>query len=258
MRVLIVEDEMPAAAKLRLMIEQYDPETAIAGICTSVNETVEWLSNPENHADLLFLDIQLSDGSSFDIFDRVEVNKPVIFITAFNEYAIKAFKVNSIDYLLKPLVYDDLYNSLEKIKVLRENLPPSRERFQYNEISRLLLQMNRSFKNRFLVKIGDHFRSVMSVNIAFFCAEGRTVFLITTKQNKYVIDFTLEQLESVLDPDMFFRPNRSYIINIGSIRDVVMYSNSRLLIQLNQDFEGEIIVSRERVAPLKIWLEGLK
>lgn len=258
MKVLIVEDELPATDKLRLMIEQYDPEIEIAGVCTSVNETVAWLRNPQNQADLLFLDIQLSDGVSFDIFEKAEVNKPVIFITAFNEYAIKAFKVNSIDYLLKPLVYDDLYKSLEKIKLLRENLPPSRERFQYDEISRLLLQMNRSFKNRFLVKVGDHFRSVMSENIAMFYAEGRTVFLITQKQNKYIVDYTLEQLESALDPDMFFRPNRSYIVNISAIKDVVMYSNSRLLVQLNFDFEGEIIVSREKVAQLKTWFEGLK
>jgi two-component system, LytTR family, response regulator len=258
MKVLIVEDELPAAEKLRLMLEQYDPDIEIAGICTSVTETVAWLGNTQNQADLLFLDIQLSDGTSFDIFDKVEVNKPVIFITAYNEYAIKAFKVNSIDYLLKPLIYDDLHRSLEKMKVLRENLPPVPERFQYDEISRLLLQMNRSYKNRFMVKVGDHFRSVRSDNIALFYAEGRTVFLITNRQNKYTVDFTLEQLESVLDPDMFFRPNRTYIINIGAIRDVVMYSNSRLLIQLNQDHEGEIIVSREKVAPLKVWFEGQK
>jgi two-component system, LytTR family, response regulator len=258
MKVLIVEDEMPAIDKLKSMLYKYDPEIEIAGCCSTVVEAVNWIRNPLNQADLLFLDIQLSDGTSFEILEKSEVTKPVIFITAFNEYAIQAFKVNSIDYLLKPLVYEDLYRSLEKMKVLRENLPPDRERFQYDEINRVLLQMNKTYKNRFLVKVGDHIRSVTAENITLFYAEGRTVFLLTNKQNKYIVDYTLEQLESILDPDMFFRPNRSFIININGIKDVLVYSNSRLLVQLNQEFEEEIIVSREKVAPLKVWFEGLK
>lgn len=256
MKVLIIEDEKPAIEKLEQMLLTYDQEIEIAGNCGSIEQSVNWLENTSNEADLLFVDIQLTDGVSFEIFERTEVNIPIIFTTAYNEYAIKAFKLNTIDYLLKPLNYDDLYRSMEKIKVLRENLPANKERIQYDELSRMLLQMNKSYKTRFLVKVGDHIRSVQTSNIALFYAEGRTVFLLTNKQNKYIVDFRLEDLENQLDPDMFFRTNRSFIVNINAISDVVVYSNSRLKIELNQPFEKEIIVSREKVNLLKTWFEG--
>ena len=256
MKILIIEDEKPAVEKLELMLRKYDPEIEVSGRCTSVEQTIKWINNTENQADLLFMDIQLTDGLSFEIFERTEVNTPVIFITAYNEYAIQAFKVNSIDYLLKPLNYDDLYRSMEKIKVLRENLPSNKERIKYDELSNILLQMNKSYKTRFLVKVGDHIRSVKAENIELFYAEGRTVYIITKKQNKYIIDFKLEELESGLDPNIFFRANRSFIVNINAISDVVVYSNSRLKIELNLEFEKEIIVSREKVAQLKVWFEG--
>ncbi len=256
MKILIIEDEKPAVEKLELMLRKYDPEIEVSGRCTSVEQTIKWLRNPENQIDLLFMDIQLTDGLSFEIFERTEVNTPIIFITAYNEYAIQAFKVNSIDYLLKPLNYDDLYRSMEKIKLLRENLPANKERIKYDELSRALLQMNKSYKTRFLVKVGDHIRSVKAEDIELFYAEGRTVYIITKKQNKYIIDFKLEELELSLDPNMFFRANRSFIVNINAISDVVVYSNSRLKIELNLYFEKEIIVSREKVAQLKVWFEG--
>ncbi len=258
MRILIVEDEIPAIEKLEHLLLKYDDEIEIAGKCQSVEQTVVWINNPNNHADLIFLDIQLTDGLSFEIFEQAEVNTPVIFITAYNEYALQAFKVNSIDYLLKPLNYDDLYNSMEKIKVLRENLPANKERIQYDELSRVLLQMNKTYKNRFLVKVGEHIKSIKTESISLFYAEGRTVFILTDKLNKYIIDYTLEELEKNLDPDMFFRPNRSFIVNINAIKDVMVYSNSRLMIILNVNFEKEIIVSREKVIQLKTWFEGSK
>ncbi|MCB2219227.1 MAG: LytTR family DNA-binding domain-containing protein [Bacteroidetes bacterium] len=256
MKVVIVEDEKPALEKLEMMLKEYDPEIDVVARFGSVIQTVNWIKNAGEDADLFFMDILLTDGQSFDIFEQVEINKPVIFITAYNEYAIKAFKVNSIDYLLKPLNYEDLYKSMEKIKVLRENLPANKERIQYDELSRVLLDMNRNYKNRFMVKVGEHIRSVKTENISLFYAEGRTVFLITSKQHKYIVDYTLEELMNNLDPDMFFRVNRSFIVNINAIQDVVVYSNSRLLIELNQPFDTEIIVSRERVAQLKTWFEG--
>jgi len=258
MKILIVEDEKPAIEKLEHLLLKYDEEIEIVGKCYSVDQTVKWINDPKNHADLMFLDIQLTDGLSFEIFERTNVNTPVIFITAYNEYALQAFKVNSIDYLLKPLNYDDLYNSMEKIKVMRENLPANKERIHYDELNRVLLQMNKTYKNRFLVKVGDHIKSIKAENISLFYAEGRTVFIITNKQNKYIIDYTLEELEKSLDPDIFFRPNRSFIVNINAIKDVVVYSNSRLMILLNENFEKEIIVSRDKVVQLKTWFEGLK
>ncbi|MCB0821254.1 MAG: response regulator transcription factor [Bacteroidales bacterium] len=256
MKVIIIEDEKPAVEKLEMMLKEYDPEIEVLAKFGSVIQTVDWIKNSAEEADLFFMDILLTDGQSFDIFEQVEINKPVIFITAYNEYAIKAFKVNSIDYLLKPLNYEDLYKSLEKIKVLRENLPANKERIRYEELSRALMNMNRSYKNRFMVKVGEHIRSVKTENISLFYADGRTVYLITQKQHKYIVDYTLEDLVKTLDPDMFFRVNRTYIVNINAIQDVVVYSNSRLLIELNFDFENEIIVSRDRVAQLKTWFEG--
>lgn len=258
MKILIVEDEKPATDKLEKLLLKYDDEIEIVGICKSVDQTVSWINSPSNHAELIFMDIQLTDGLSFEIFQHTEVNTPVIFITAYNEYALQAFKVNSIDYLLKPLNYDDLYKSMEKIKVLRENLPANKERIHYDELSRVLLQMNKTYKNRFLVKVGDHIKSIKTENISLFYAEGRIVFILTNKLNKYIIDYTLEELEKNLDPEMFFRPNRSFIVNINAIKDVVVYSNSRLMILLNDDFEKEIIVSRDKVIQLKTWFEGSK
>lgn len=258
MKILIVEDEKPAIEKLEHLLLKYDEEIEIVGKCQSVEQTINWINDEKYSADLMFLDIQLTDGLSFEIFERTNVNTPVIFITAYNEYALQAFKVNSIDYLLKPLNYDDLYNSMEKIKVLRENLPANKERIHYDELSRVILQMNKSYKNRFLVKVGDHIKSIKADNISLFYAEGRTVFILTNKLNKYIIDYTLEELEKNLDPDMFFRPNRSFIVNINAIKDVVVYSNSRLMIILNDNFEKEIIVSRDKVVQLKTWFEGLK
>jgi DNA-binding LytR/AlgR family response regulator len=256
MKVVIIEDEKPAVEKLVQMLNRYDPEIEVLDSLASVEQSVQWLSDPQHHADLLFMDIMLTDGMSFDIFEQIDVNIPIIFITAYNEFAIQAFKVNSIDYLLKPLNYNDLYRSMEKMKVLRENLPASSDRIQYHELNRMLLQMSKSYKARFMVKVGDHIRSVKSENVAMFYAEGRTVYMITNKQKRYIIDFKLESLETSLNPDVFFRPNRSFIVNINAISDVVIYSNSRLKILLNFDFEKEIIVSREKVNQLKEWFEG--
>jgi DNA-binding LytR/AlgR family response regulator len=258
MKVVIIEDEKPAIEKLEKMLLEYDKEIEVIDRIGSVANSVKWIQAKGGEADLYFMDIRLSDGLSFDIFDQVEVIKPVIFITAYNEYAIQAFKVNSIDYLLKPFNYEDLYRSMEKIKILRENLPANNERIQYDELSRMLLQLNKNYKTRFMVKVGEHIKSVKVENISLFYAEGRTVFIVTQKQNKYIIDYTLEDLVKMLDPDMFFRPNRSFILNINAIKDVVVYSNSRLLVLLNFEFEKEIIVSRDKVTQLKTWFEGLK
>jgi len=258
MKVVIIEDEKPAIDKLEKMLYDYDNEIQVVGKFGSVDSAVKWISDSSNKTDLFFMDIRLTDGLSFDIFHNVEINKPIIFITAYNEYAIQAFKVNSIDYLLKPLNYEDLYRSMEKIKTLRENLPANKERIQYDELSRMLLQLNKDYKTRFMVKVGEHIRSVKAESISLFYAEGRTVYIITQKQNKYIIDYTLEELVKMLDPEIFFRPNRSFILNINAIKDVVVYSNSRLLVLLNFEFEKEIIVSRDKVVQLKTWFEGSK
>ena len=253
MRVIIIEDERPAVEKLVQMLNRYDPNIEILARLATVKQSVAWLKEFSSQVDLIFMDIKLTDGMSFDIFKQIEVTVPIIFITAYNEYAIQAFKVNSIDYLLKPLNYDELKNSLDKIESLRKTLSSTDDNTQYKELNQVLKQLNHSYKSRFMVKVGEHIRSVKSENIMLFYAEGRTVFIITNQLKKYIIDFKLESLEFRLDPDMFFRPNRSFILNINSIDDVLVYSNSRLKVLLNFDFDKEIIVSREKVGALKEW-----
>jgi len=253
MKVLIIEDEKPAVKKLELMLKSYDKQIEVLARLVTVKQSVEWLKEFSDRIDLIFMDIKLSDGLSFDIFKHVKVTVPIIFITAYNEYAIQAFKVNSIDYLLKPLNYEELSNSLKKNESLRKTPSPAIEHIQYKELNKVLKQLNRSYKSRFMVKIGEHIRSVKSEHILLFYAEGRTVFIVTNKLKKYIIDFKLESLESSLDPEMFFRANRSFILNINAIDNVLVYSNSRLKVLLNFDFDKEIIVSREKVGALKEW-----
>ncbi len=262
MKVVIIEDENPAIVKLENLLKDYDRNIEVIAKLTTVNDSVEWIGSNSGRVDLYFMDIRLNDGLSFEIFSRVDIKKPVIFITAYNEYAVEAFKVNSIDYLLKPLSYKELQKSLEKIKSLRENLPAQesmpvqQQGLPYNELSRMLMQMQKKYKARFLTKVGDHIKSIKTENILLFYAEGRTVYIITVKNNRYIIDYTLEDLMKHLDPEMFFRANRTFIVNINAIEDVLVYSNSRLLIKLNFEFDKEIIVSRDKVALLKSWFEG--
>ena len=255
MKVVIIEDENPAIVKLENLLKEYDANIKVVAKLTSVKESVNWISNNIDIPDLYFMDIQLTDGLSFDIFEQISINKPIIFITAYNEYAIQAFKVNSIDYLLKPLSFKDLSNSLNKISILRENLPQF-DNIQYKELSRMLVQLQKKYKTRFITKVGDHIKSIKTENIQLFFAEGRTVYIITAKGNRYIIDYTLEDLIKNVDPEVFFRANRTFIININAIEDVLVYSNSRLLIKLNFNFDKEIIVSREKVSLLKAWFEG--
>lgn len=257
MQVVIIEDEKPAILKLESLLKKFDENIKVIVHLNSVEESLKWLKSSADMADLFFMDIRLKDGLSLDIFEQFTINKPVIFITAFNQYAIEAFKFNSIDYLLKPLQYDDLKRSMNKINLLRDNLPAI-EDTRINDLSRMLLQLNKTYKSRFLTKVGDHIKSVKTENILLFFAEGRTVYIITTKNNKFIIDYTLEELEKQLDPDMFFRTNRTFIVNINAIQDVLVYSNSRLRVLLNIEFEKEIIVSRDKVSLLKIWFEGIK
>jgi DNA-binding LytR/AlgR family response regulator len=257
MRVVIIEDEKPAIIKLESFLNKYDENIEIIARLNSVEDSLKWLKSSKDLADLFFMDIRLKDGLSLDIFEQFTINKPIIFITAYNQYAIDAFKFNSIDYLLKPLSYEDLCRSMEKINLLRDNLP-SNENNRLSDLSRMLLQLNKTYKSRFLTKVGDHIKSVKAENILLFFAEGRTVYIITSKNNKFIIDYTLEELEKHLDPDMFFRANRTFIVNINAIKDVLIYSNSRLRILLNIEFEKEIIVSRDKVSLLKIWFEGIK
>jgi two-component system LytT family response regulator len=255
MKVIVIEDEIPAAEKLSRYLTKYDASIQVAAHLTSIKDAVNWLQEKQESIDLIFMDIQLTDGLSFQIFQQVSIKKPVIFITAFNEFALDAFKVNSIDYLLKPITFTDLSASLKKLENLREQLQWSPQKTeQLQEV--FITPKTAAYKNRFMVKLGDHIRSITSDQIALFYADGRDVYLVTTQSRKFIIDYTLETLEDLLEPKIFFRINRTYILNINSIKDVIVYSNSRLKITLTQEFDKEIVVSREKVGPFKEWFDG--
>jgi len=257
MKVIIVEDEVPAAEKLERYLQKYDAAIEVLGRFDSVSSTVDWLKANQEKVDLIFMDIQLLDGLSFQVFQQVQVRKPVIFTTAFNEFALDAFKVNSIDYLMKPITFTDLSASMKKLENLKKHLQPVSD--HVSKIERAFSSLKtKEYKTRFMVKLGEHIRSITTENISLFYAEGRDVFLVTVQNRKFIIDYTLEALEDILDPAVFFRLNRTFILNINAIKDVIVYSNSRLKIVLNQEFDKEMIVSREKVSEFKEWFDGIR
>ncbi len=253
MNVVIIEDERPAAERLEMLLKRYQPDAEILKVLDSVKASVAWFRENPNRADLVFVDIRLTDGLSFDIFKEVRIDKPLIFTTAYNEYALEAFRVNSIDYLLKPVSFEDLKRSMNKLASLRENLMEGHHRLELEEIAKVLGQLQKNYKNRFMVKVGDHIRSIPVDQIQLFFADGRVVYVLTDQDREYIVDYKMEELDEILDPEKFFRINRSFTVQIHAIRDVVIHSNSRLKILLNREFGREMIVSREKVGPFKLW-----
>ena len=256
--VLIIEDEIPAAEKLERHLRKYSEGITVAAKIQSVGEAVQWLRTNQDQVDLIFMDIQLLDGKSFEIFPQVNIEKPVIFITAFNDYALEAFKNKGIDYLLKPVSFADLSASLDKLKDLSIKLTWGKKLEAIKETIPTAIGAlpQKSYKTRFMVKLGDHIRSITAEQISLLFADGRDVYLFTSDNKKFIIDYTLEGLEELLDPKHFFRANRSYIVSIHFIQDVIVYSNSRLKIVPSIKWEQEIIVSREKVNEFKNWFDG--
>lgn len=256
MNVVIVEDEIPAAEKLARYLQRYDENIEVLKQLGSVKEAVDWLKAHQSAADLIFMDIQLVDGKSFEIFNHIEIEKPIIFTTAFDEYAIDAFKVNSIDYLLKPIPFEDLETALAKFKRIKASFTASSNQTDILKNALNLLQQ-KSYKTRFMVKLGEHIKSKTTGEIDLFYAEGRNVYLVTSANRKFIIDYKLEELEVLLDPKHFFRVNRTFVLNINGFKDVVVYSNSRLKVVPKLDFDKEIIVSRDKVPAFKSWCDGM-
>ena len=256
MNVLIIEDEKPAIEKLELLLTKYGGDIEILGRLSNIKDSVDWLQRNSDTLDLIFMDIQLTDGQSFDIFKSVEIKTPVIFITAYNEYALEAFKVNSIDYLLKPIKYEYLAKALDKFKSFSENLPSSKPEIDINALAAIMNQAGKEYKNRFMVKMGEHIHSVTTAETQCFYSEGRIVLLFSDTQRKFFVDYTMTELENLLDPKIFHRVNRSFIVNIDAIKDVVVYSKTRLKIILKEEFDKEIIVSREKIKSFKEWFSG--
>lgn len=248
MRVLIIEDEKIAADKLERQLLQYDSDIEILAKIDSIEKAVKWLS--EDHADLIFLDIHLSDGLSFNIFEQIEIQTPIIFTTAYDAYAIQAFKLNSIDYLLKPINKGDLEIALQKFKKLNEE----RSNPEYLHLIALLKGQKHAFQERFMVYTGEKIKSVAIHQVAYFFAEGKYVFLVNKEGQQFIIDFTLSKLQQKLDPALFFRINRKFIIHIDSIRQMVPYSKARLKIDLTPAATQDVIVSIERSMDFKRWL----
>ena len=251
MKVIIIEDEKPSARRLQRMLEGLNVKTDV--LLHSVEESIEWFKN-NSHPDLIFLDIQLSDGLSFEIFENIEIKSAIIFTTAYDEYALQAFKLNSIDYLLKPIDEDELKIAVKKYK---DRLPKQQPvSLDFNDIKNLLVNpIEREYKKRFSVKVGQHIKLVNIDDIECFYSENKGTYLHTKDGRNYLIDLTLEQLESELEPHVFYRISRKYFININAIKDIISYTNSRLQIKLHSYKEQEVIVARERVKDFKNWLE---
>ncbi len=252
MKILIIEDEPFAQTELLRLLEKTNYEFQVAGILDSVEDSVEWLkSNAE--PELIFLDIQLSDGISFEIFRHIKIKAPVIFTTAFDEYAIQAFQLNSIDYLLKPIELDALKAALNKLEEMKSNLAPS-PLLNENILKDLLQMQKHDYKSRFVAKMGDQIKSIGIEDIAYFYAEDNLVFVRCAGNERYIIDLTLELLEKEVDPKEFFRLNRGYLVRISAIRKVSKYFNSRLLIELEPQAEEKVLVSRVRVPDFMGWM----
>jgi DNA-binding LytR/AlgR family response regulator len=250
MNILVVENEHPAADKIIGLLKKIDKSIAIMDVIETVEEAINRLQE-RPQPDLILMDIQLDDGLCFEIFDTVSVDIPVIFTTAYDEYMLKAFKVNSIDYLLKPIDEESLRSAINKYRKLNADKDPFRRDFR-----QLLQEFRNQYKSRFLIKIGDKYRSVPTGEISNFHISERSVFLNDYQGKDYGIDYSLEQLQEILDPRKFFRINRECIVSIDSIALMYSYSSSRLQLTLkNKEKSDLFIVSREKVAEFKKWID---
>jgi DNA-binding LytR/AlgR family response regulator len=233
------------------MLARIDPAIEVLEILETVFDSVNWFSS-HRAPDLIFMDIQLDDGVCFEIFESVEINTPVIFTTAYDQYAIKAFKVNSVDYLLKPINQEDLGKALRKF-----HRRFSGEEQQQEKINKLYNQLvKQDYKSRFFVKIGTHFHTLSTNDIACFFIRERSTFIKSKTGKNLDIDYSLDQVQKMVDPDQFFRINRNYIINLDSISDIISYSTNRLKIKLrNFEHLEDLIVSRDKTGDFKKWLD---
>jgi len=251
MNIIIIEDEKPAARLLQRKVEKLGLQ--VNHLLHSVEEAITWF-NSNTHPDLIFLDIQLSDGLSFEIFETIDIKSAVIFTTAYDEYALRAFKLNSIDYLLKPIDEEELSIAISKFN----------NQFQKNTVSSLDFEMikkmlvnpiEREFKKRFTIKMGQQLKMIAIEEIECFYSENKGTYIHTLDNRGYLIDSTLEQLEAELNPEDFYRVSRKFIISMKSIKEIQLHSNSRLKVILSSYKADEIIVARERVVEFKEWLE---
>ena len=253
MNLFIVEDEQPALERIKKLLSKIDGSIHIMGEAVSIKDAVNWLQrNPS--PDLILMDIQLADGESFEIFKEVKVKSPVIFITAFDQHALQAFKLNSVDYLLKPIKEEELAGAIKKYKLIfadRKNTPGD-----YEKLLEALKEERKDYQKRIIIRFGETIKTVAIDDVAYFYTQEKTNFLRTRERMDYPVDMTLDETEKILDPAKFFRINRQCIININAIDKMVVVSKSRVKLTLNPPSQIETIVSTDRSSTFKDWLEG--
>jgi DNA-binding LytR/AlgR family response regulator len=247
MKILIIEDEQRTADLITKLIKQYDNSYSVLGVIDSVENGLQWFIHKEVTPDLILADIQLSDGTSFDLLNQINIDLPIIFITAYNEFALNAFKLNSVDYLLKPLSFADLKKAFDKLIKTRELY------VRAMDYGKILMPGPKAFKRRFLVKSGNSFKNIVTDEIACFIAEDGVVFANLLTGGKSIVENSLSELTEVLDPGNFFQINRNTIVAIFAINKISNYFNRRVIVQLKPE-NHEVVVSRERVQKFKDWL----
>lgn len=256
MKVLIIEDELPAQRILKDMLGELKREIEIVGCLNNVKTSVEWFKN-HPHPEIVLLDIQLSDGISFDILKQVTIESMIIFVTAFDKYAIQAFKVNSIDYLLKPIDLDELENAFKKYDNYSSNfLKTKNKEINYEEILSAIKNSKPNYRNRFLIHSNESFYQLPVSEISYFYSSNKITFAVTFEKRKVQIDSSLENLIEQLNPEQFFKINRQFIVNMEAIEKVNMYFGGKLIVQTKPQHSEKIIVGKDKAASFKRWLEG--
>ncbi len=251
-QAIIVEDERPSAQRLATQIEKLEFPIKIIASLRSVSEAKGWFKD-NSPPDLIFLDIQLGDGTAFDLLEDLDIKTPIIFTTAYDEYAIKAFEFNSIDYLLKPVELNKLSNAVSKLQNISDLVDSSNQiQDQFQSVQRIVTG---DFKKRFLVKLGDQFIPIDTSEIHYFFYDGGSSWIMTSSGKKYLLEQSLDQLENLVNPLDFYRINRQYLLSVRSISEIHAYFNSRLLIKLNPERDDDVIVSRDRVSDFKKWMD---
>lgn len=253
MHILIVEDEKLAVEKLISHLARIEPDATILATIDSIDDAVSWL-NSNAHPDLILCDIHLIDGLSFNIFSQVKVTCPIIFATAYEKYAIQAFEVNSIDYLLKPIQEDKLAIALKKYKKLNRTQAQDKSEL-YDRFKKILSQKNKNYKTRFLCKLGNKIKSIPVENIAYFYSADKMTFIIDKNRQRLPVNNTLDEIDQLVDPDIFFRVNRKYITKFESIEEIHPYFKGRLKIKLCPAVQDEIVVSTDKSPLFKAWLD---
>lgn len=250
MQILILEDEEQALNRLQKLITEVVPDAVLVGYAVSVQAAVEWLEN-NIMPDLIFMDIQLADGNSFQLFNKVKINCPVVFTTAYEDYALQAFKVNSVDYLLKPIDKMDVKRAIDKLKLLQASRSFT---VDYSAILKTIQPPEKKYKDRFIIKLGDTIKSVSLPDVAYFYTENKANFICTNEGKRFPVDFNLDQIEQMVNPKKFFRINRQFIIGHHAIEEMKAHTRSRVIVKLSPPSKLDTVVAIDRATDFRNWL----